>query len=837
MIDHKANWKLVGNRHYQNEPIYKDVKIHFGNSSFFSISPYGGPYAVANISTKGSLTHYTIEIRNVDGNIYSSIIVEDLLGIEWTKDQKLIIVHRNGNVSLFNTRGKQIGSSIYLNNSSRLIGVKNYKVFYGPVNTGLVVMTRSNEFYAVNNILEASTWCITNFIEQHQSLDFWTVSCHQSETTTIIGFSSTAECFILGNQESNIVKKAPNWMIKSGTYTAGEPNWNNTHIALLHSSKKIQIVRNDLSELTNAITLSELPCDNSIYWCSIGAVALLEMSSVIKIYSLESSDPFDIGNCTLMYQSPIKCVNEIDGLRVYHQTGVNLVSPICHQLENIFSTKATKSSALLYEASKKTRSNYNEAYEYIERILPDMESAVDDCIVAALHSFNTHVQKELMNAARFGKVWERKIDSSKWVEAVKILRMLNSIRINFIGFGISYLQYQDLLIHGVVDRLISFKHWPMAVEVCKHMNLNVEEGVHKVFALWALDYVDRKNDESNEITPQRMADMIFNKMAKYPNISYAEVAKEMNERGYTDLAHILVEKESNVQLKVKMLLHFKQFENALHTAMQSQRLDVLYNALVEVRSQRGSEVLTLITKNSYIQSIYKEFIRDESPDTIFEIYKMNDDHLLQALYHLLILANSKSPFNVDKEKACKDAIKCFQSIKEANAVSLLEDYSYNLNLMDKLNVQELNSNSTCSDLYKHAVTSKNNSLISELSKKYKLTEKQQYAWKLEAYAQNKQWEHMKTLATTKSPIGYLPFVEACVKYDEDKNNIQFYLSKLANTKELVRGYIIAGKVDDAIALAEARKDVDLLRKMSSKFFGNNNYSAKIRNAILTVNSR
>jgi vacuolar protein sorting-associated protein 16 len=127
------------------------------------------------------------------------------------------------------------------------------------------------------------------------------------------------------------------------------------------------------------------------------------------------------------------------------------------------------------------------------------------------------------------------------------IRVLNAIREPYIGLPLTYVQYEALTTAVIINRLISRRHFALAIEISKYLNMNNEEGLTKILSNWALYKV-----EQTDIGDDKIALMIKSKLGDTPGISYAEIARCAISTGRPGLA-----------IKVKSINFFPH--NRLHS--------------------------------------------------------------------------------------------------------------------------------------------------------------------------------------------------------------------------------------------------------------------------------
>lgn len=63
---------------------------------------------------------------------------------------------------------------------------------------------------------------------------------------------------------------------------------------------------------------------------------------------------------------------------------------------------------------------------------------------------------------------------------------MNAVRHAQIGLPLTYIQYEALTPPVIINRLISRRHFALAIEICKYLNMTDEDGIIKILSNWAL---------------------------------------------------------------------------------------------------------------------------------------------------------------------------------------------------------------------------------------------------------------------------------------------------------------------------------------------------------------
>lgn len=129
-------------------------------------------------------------------------------------------------------------------------------------------------------------------------------------------------------------------------------------------------------------------------------------------------------------------------------------------------------------------------------------------------------------------------------------------------------------------------------------------------------------------------------------------------------------------------------------------------------------------------------------------------------------------------------------------------------------------------------------LADKMKSEYKLPDRRYWWLRIQAYADHYQWDELEKYSKSKkSPIGYEPFVEVCLK----QNNVteaKKYLMKCSNYKK-IKWFIRAGMIDDAATAALEQKDIQSLWTvhMTATRMNDRAVVAKVENYIAQLSAK
>lgn len=335
------------------------------------------------------------------------------------------------------------------------------------------------------------------------------------------------------------------------------------------------------------------------------------------------------------------------------------------------------------------------------------------------------------------------------------LRVLNAIRIQNIGIPMTINQFEHLTPNIVLDRLVFRKHYGLAIQIAKHLNLSES----RILEHWA--YHQIMLDKSDREIIHNIAEKFKDPMTL--GVSFCTIAKKAEECGKTKLAIQLLELEPNQSLQVPLLLKLNENEKALLAATQSGDTDLVYMVLMQLKETTPlSKFQMIIREFPLAQNLYKKFCQSNNVTALKEIHLQEDDFLAQA--HTSLEEAVDSTIKLDST-----LIEVTNSFKRAHKdiESELSDDHRKLMKQQKL-IEEKYSRAfyglSLHDTIRELLILGDLKQAEKLKSDHKMTDKHFWHLRIEILGSNYQWEELEKLSKLKkSPIGMEPFVEVCLK--------------------------------------------------------------------------
>ncbi|VDN05647.1 unnamed protein product [Thelazia callipaeda] len=861
MKSETRDWIYLDPIKIRRNTLFENTDYGFHDNCLFASSPYGGCIAYAFPNT----SFWIITIKTNAGKLLSTFKAHNVHSIYWTRCHRLVIVNVRGRVHVYTPLGKLKYQFVM----DEEITVVETRIYYGGVgNTGIAVLSENNRIYAVNSVMEAVPWRVPD-IAKSNLLSTWNVLTFVNVTIlSVIGTAFYASMQGLAPQ----LLELP-WKIDSGEYINIIPNWDSTRIALLHSSFIVQIIDSDFSLL---FTLSLSAVDNvraisNIVWCGNEVLSMKHSRhSVFLISVCSKSHVYDFETC-------VEIDMELDGIKVFTSNQLILLSQVPDAVDCVLSVASVQPGAILYDASEKLVEGTYGVYEYIQMIESQMEDAIQQCLLAAAHQFDSVLQKKMLRAASLGKSLVKRQDASQFVDLCRLTRVLNFLRKPYIGFGLSFAQSEELKIGSLIDRLIDLGQWAAAISISRYMKVPSKDGVHRILAYWALKTIEiaKVAKESGKAPNfKSLSEVIVSKFIGYPEVSFADVAMKAADANLNELAELLLDRETCLSRQVEVLMKLNKVDRALAKAAKSQQPDLLHYVLTYLKRTEKKEIIDhLVLKLPQALCLYQDYLKDEAPRHLLALYVQKDDFARQSLYYLKESELTPwNPFdNKDKIEELLKAETSLNKLKEHTTAQLVAETGELFRICEALDGKpdfiDVDRTSVRS-VYIWAVGHHEDILVEQLKKKFKLTEKvgesycillgffiilrrdfsRSYLWKVEGFARNNLWHHLENLFKTKkiltncmaSPTFYYlfyfhrftfplflttssiltvyfqPFIEACARYGNE-SLCRSFIEKLTNPVDVVESLLLLKKPVEAANYAADKKLFVMLEKINVRY--------------------
>uniref|UniRef100_A0AAX7T5Q4 Vacuolar protein sorting-associated protein 16 homolog n=1 Tax=Astatotilapia calliptera TaxID=8154 RepID=A0AAX7T5Q4_ASTCA len=346
----------------------------------------------------------------------------------------------------------------------------------------------------------------------------------------------------------------------------------------------------------------------------------------------------------------------------------------------------------------------------------------------------------------------------------------------------SDLRFKQLTLQVLIDRLVYRQFYPLAIEVCRYLKIPDYQGVSRVLKHWASCKVQQK-----DLTDDAIARAVCMKVGDSPGVSYSDIAAKAYECGRAELAIKLLDFEARSGEQVPLLLKMKRSQLALSKAVESGDTD-----LGECFTGRS-------------QPLQTGFCKLQEQETLKDLYNQDDDH--QELANYYVTASYREKRLEGRLSLLQSAVDEYNKAKNEFAVKTTEDEMRLLRFQRKLDDEKgagllgLSLQVTMETLLSLGLHKQ----AEQLYKDFRVPDKRYWWLKLKSLAEKEEWDELEKFSKSKkSPIGYLAFVEVCIKCN-NKYEAKKYVSKVT-PEQKVKAHLAVGDLEGAADAAIERRN-------------------------------
>uniref|UniRef100_A0A7N8XYH1 Vacuolar protein sorting-associated protein 16 homolog n=1 Tax=Mastacembelus armatus TaxID=205130 RepID=A0A7N8XYH1_9TELE len=753
-----ANWNPLGEAFYRKTELY-DMCWTVGDGlrdSLVAAAPYGGPIALLREPHRRSpSSRPQLEIYSASGVVITSFPWKSgpVVQLGWTVSDELLCIQEDGSVLIYDLFGSfkrhfTMGQEVV---QSQVLEVK---VFHSPYGTGVAIVTGSSRFTLATNIDDLKLRRLPEVPGLQGKPSCWVVLTQDRQTKVLL--SNGPELYILDNTSCTAVCP-PGFSPQAGSIVHMCVSFSYKYLALFTDTGYLWTGSSDL-QVSNFSVQSEWRCRRPK--SQQPSVVLLWDRLLIVAGICNDTIQFPI-------EEPCVLVGEIDGVRIISSTNQELLQEVPLVCQDIFKIASMAPGALLLEAHREYEKLSQKADEYLREIKEQsmLGEAVKQCVEAAGHEYDSNTQKSLLRAASFGKCFLTDFSPDVFVSTCRELRVLNAVRESGVGLPLTHTQYPEHAEQVLVYR----QFYPLAIEICRYLKIPDYQGVSRVLKHWASCKVQQK-----DLSDTAIAQVICVKVGDSPGVSYSHIAAKAYECGRTELAIKLLDFEPRSGEQVPLLLKMKRSQLALSKAVESGDTDLVYTVVSYLKNEmnRGDFFMTLRNQPVAL-SLYRQFCKLQEQDTLKDLYNQDDDHQELANYHVTASY---------REKRLDSRLSVLQSA------------------VDEYNKAKNEFAAKVTRLHKQA---------EQLYRDFRVPDKRYWWLKLKALAEKEEWEELEKFSKSKkSPIGYLAFVEVCMKHN-NKFEAKKYVSKVT-PEQKVKAHLAVGDQEGAADVAiERRNDAEI----------------------------
>ncbi|XP_044503267.1 protein VACUOLELESS1 isoform X1 [Mangifera indica] len=814
-----AEWQLVYNRYYRKPELCQMRWKHIDLSrNKVACAPFGGPIAVIRDDSKivqlyAESALRKLRIFNSAGLLISETVWKHpggrLIGMSWSEDQTLICIVQDGTIYRYNIHAELMEPNASMGKECFEENVVEC-VFWG---NGVVCVTEANRYFCIPDFKTMKVCELAR--PEIEELPHCMAVIEPKYTMTgnvevLIGVDSG----ILMLDEDGVQKVDETLVQKMGV----SPNGN--YVACFTHDGRLVVNNMDFSSpVIDQSCETALPPEQ-LAWCGMDSILLYWDDMLLMV--APQAEPV-----RYFYDEPVVLIPECDGVRILSNTSMEFLQRVPTSTEYIFTIGSTSPAALLYDALDHFDRRSAKADENLRLIRSSLPEAVEACIDAAGHEFDTSRQRTLLRAASYGQAFCSNFQRDHIQEMCKILRVLNAVRDPEIGIPLSIQQYKLLTASVLIGRLINAHHHLLALRISEYLGMNQVSEV--VIMHWACS----KITASLAIPDATLLEILLDKLRLCKGISYAAVAAHADKSGRRKLAAMLVEHEPRSSKQVPLLLSIGEEDTALVKATESGDSDLVYLVLFHIWQKRPAlEFFGMIQARPLACDLFITYARCYKHEFLKDFFLSTGQ--LQEVAFLLWkeswelgknpMASKGSPLHGPRIKLIEKSHSLFAETKDHIFESkAAEEHAKLLRIQHELEVstkQAIFVDSSISDTIRTCIVLGNHRAAMKVKTEFKVSEKRWYWLKVFALATVRDWDALEKFSKEKRPpIGYRPFVEACIDADEKSEALK-YIPKLVDPRERAEAYARIGMAKEAADAASQAKDGELLGRLKLTFAQN-----------------
>uniref|UniRef100_A0A8D1ZW60 Vacuolar protein sorting-associated protein 16 homolog n=1 Tax=Sus scrofa TaxID=9823 RepID=A0A8D1ZW60_PIG len=754
-----ANWNPLGDsafyRKYELYSMDWDLKEEL-RDCLVAAAPYGGPIALLRNpwrKEKAASVRPVLEIYSASGMPLASLMWKSgpVVSLGWSAEEELLCVQEDGVVLVYGLHGDfrrhfSMGNEVLQNR------VLDARIFHTELGSGVAILTGAHRFTLSANVSDLKLRRMPEVPGLQSAPSCWTTLCRDRVAHILLAVGP--DLYLLDHATCSPVT-LPGLAPGVSSFLQMAVSFTSRHLALFTDTGYIWMGTASFKE-----KLCEFNCNirappKQMVWCSRPrskerAVVVAWERRLMVVGDTPESIQFVLDEDSYL-------VPELDGVRIFSRT----------------------------------------THEFLHEVPGEaLTRAPGDPGQGLLGT----------TAASFGKCFLDRFPPDSFVRMCQDLRILNAIRDYHIGIPLTYSQYKQLTIQVLLDRLVLRRLYPLAIQICEYLRLPEVQGVSRILAHWACYKVQQK-----DVSDEDVARAINQKLGDTPGVSYSDIAARAYGCGRTELAIKLLEYEPRSGEQVPLLLKMKRSKLALSKAIESGDTDLVFTVLLHLKNElnRGDFFMTLRNQPMAL-SLYRQFCKHQELETLKDLYNQDDNHQELGSFH--IRASYTAEEHIEgRVAALQKAAEAFNKAKNDFAAKATEDQMRLLRLQrcleDELGGRFLDL--SVHDTVTTLILGGHNKRAEQVARDFRIPDKRLWWLKLTALADLEDWEELEKFSKSKkSPIGYLPFVEICMK-QHNKYEAKKYASRVG-PEQKVKALLLVGDVAQAADVAiEHRNEAEM----------------------------
>ena len=238
------------------------------------------------------------------------------------------------------------------------------------------------------------------------------------------------------------------------------------------------VLKSDLSAVLNRLRSGMVGAENLV-WCGNDTTVLEVKDKVVMVGPGGECNVLELGSPKSTGPGGVKCLTEIDGLRIINGEGTFFLERVQEHVIETFKIAAITPAAKLLNAIRNVDFGIPRADEIIRDLGKDKtEGLLIDGIktlldIAALEHWDVDVMKHLLRTACFAKKFSDPVDfdPNRYVNVVKHMIVLTKLRNSSVcARAITYQQFEKYKAKRILKLLYKYRDYKQALTLIDNLN-------------------------------------------------------------------------------------------------------------------------------------------------------------------------------------------------------------------------------------------------------------------------------------------------------------------------------------------------------------------------------
>lgn len=649
----------------------------------------------------------------------------------------------------------------------------------------------------------------------------------------------------------------------------------NSQLVVLRTSRAVFVIHKDFNHVLLEYDISQEALTHcQVEWCGNDAIVfslkdevrLLGpfQKSISFFYDISNEYDFEKGNIDARSLSTFPLIKtEVDGLKIITSNKVEMLSRVPPNVVNLYQIGSSHPGSIILDCFDKMEYNLSKAISNMLMLKSEntLVTAINSCVEVSLEEFDPYLQKKLLKAASFCRLYyDGYFDSDNFLKAEKNLKVLNHLRSAELGL---FFTYKELLLIGWVEfinMLLRRKLHYLALIIIDDLGLQNYKGL--VYIDWCCCKIKKESNMSDselfQIISKRLS--LFIKTRSPRNyLSIRKLSESAYEEGRINLSKALINLEPSSG-KIYQLLKLEDYNLALIKCFQSGNPDLCRLLLLYLQDKLSiSQFYNLISQSEQVDVALEGFTSASDTSAIDEHLYVSGDLIANFWFETVGKQDAKAleKSMVHQEKRLYLLVEQFKTL--INDLSLRTESFEQYFSRYKVAVQNINSvanDKRSSKMYhrsleqlalqKHLtdvyrtdflVETSLSGILAKLVKMRQIKQAARIARErnypqdklcylvLDVYAKDGEFDGLlqffrgsSSANKLRSPISFLSVIKYCFDYNAPRDHISLYISNCDEVlyTERIELFIKNNDLVNAAKEALRNKDIDLLKALLNK---------------------